>query len=80
MSFAADRILELLEEEGPMSPGKIEEDDRIRFGRTHTNNVLIQLEKAGLVRKVGNGVHSIEGKGVGYLNGTEDLRDLEEPD
>lgn len=80
MSFAADRILEYLDKEGAASPSQIANDDRIRFGRDHTNQVLLDLRKAALVEMIGNGVYRITEKGRGYLLGQEDLRNEPEPE
>lgn len=75
MSIADDRILEFLREEGPHTPSKIHEDDRISFSRTHINQRCKQLAEHGLVENLGNGVYTITGDGEDYLDGELDLRE-----
>lgn len=75
MTIADDRILEFLQEEGPMSPSKIHDDGRVRFSRTYINQRCKKLVNHGLAKNLGNGVYSITDKGQRYLEGEEDLRD-----
>lgn len=80
MGQVDDRILEYLESEGPVSPGKMAESDKIRFSRDYVNRRLILLRKANLVEMIGNGVYSLSSKGQEYLAGVADLRDEPEPE
>jgi hypothetical protein len=82
MVMADDRLLEFLKEEGPRSPTRISEDDRMTFRREYFNTRLIKLEKAGFVKKdaIGRGVYEISAQGQQYLSGSFDARDLPEPD
>lgn len=76
MSIADDRILEFLDEEGPRSPSKIQEDGRVRFTRQHINNRCKILEAHNLVQNLGNGVYSITDSGKEYLAGNLDANGL----
>lgn len=75
MSLADDRILEFLREEGPRSPSRMAEDDRLRFSRSHINRRCKRLTEEGLTENLGNGVYSITQKGERYLDGEEDLKE-----
>lgn len=74
MTIADERILEFLQEEGPHSPSKIQEDDRVQFSRTYINDRCRQLTEHGLTKNLGNGVYAITDEGKGYLDGELDLR------
>lgn len=82
MALADDRILEYLDQEGPRSPSKIAEDERIPFSRKHVNLRLLELEKYDLVEKdvVGRGVYAITELGERYLAGDLDAATLEPDD
>lgn len=80
MGAVDDRLLELLDSEGPKSPGKIADHPKIRYSRPYLNERLIKLRKSELVEMVGNGVYTITPKGREYLSGDADLRDEEKPD
>jgi DNA-binding PadR family transcriptional regulator len=82
MVKADDRILEFLEAEGPHSPKRISEDDRMFFKKKHINMRLLKLAEVGLVEKdeIGRGIYSISESGKEYLAGNLDARDLPEPD
>lgn len=80
MGPADDRLLELLEVEGPKTPTQISRDDRIDLSRQHINTRLRQLEDAEFVKNLGNGVYSVTDRGEQYLCGDFDARNLEEPD
>jgi len=80
MGQVDDRVLEYLESDGPASPGKIADSDKIQFSRDYLNRRLILLRKAELVDMIGNGVYKLGPKGREYLVGARDLRDLPEPE
>jgi DNA-binding Lrp family transcriptional regulator len=75
MTIADERILEFLQEEGPHSPSKIQEDDRVQFSRTYINDRCKLLTEHGLTKNLGNGVYAITDKGESYLAGEADLRE-----
>jgi predicted transcriptional regulator len=77
MILLDDRILEFLSEEGPHSPSKIAQDDRIFYGSQHVGNRCRKLAKYGLVRNVGNGVYNITDVGGRYLAGDVVFSDSE---
>lgn len=82
MVLLDERILEILESEGPKSPTRIARDDRIEFATTHVNRRLLKLAKAGLVDKdrIGRGVYAINDVGREYLKGEVDARELPAPE
>ena len=74
MSLADDRILEFLREEGPHSPSRMAEDNRLSFSRSHINRRCKRLTEEGLTENLGNGVYAITEDGTHYLDGELDLR------
>ncbi|PSP78921.1 winged helix-turn-helix domain-containing protein [Halobacteriales archaeon QS_1_68_20] len=76
MTIADERILEFLSEEGPHSPSKIAEDERIRFSAEYVGRRCRKLADYGLTRNIGNGVYSITNEGEQYLIGELDTTDL----
>lgn len=69
MVLLDDRILELLEEEGFMTPSEIADDDRIPYSAQHVGDRCRKLAEHGLVENVGNGVYRITERGEQYLEG-----------
>lgn len=63
-----DRILEVLEEEGPRGVGYIDEHPAIRSSHSTVSRRLKDLAAHGLVSERGNGVYMITEKGKAYLN------------
>jgi hypothetical protein len=81
MTRADDRLLEFLSDEGPHSPTRIAEDERVGFGSEYIGRRLRNyLEPHGLVKNLGNGVYSITEAGEQYLAGELDAGDLERDD
>jgi len=79
MVRADDRILEFLSDEGPHSPTKISEDERVRFGSEYIGRRLREnLEPHGLVKNLGNGVYNITDNGEKYLSGEIDMSEVSE--
>ena len=74
MSIADDRILEFLRDEGPHTPSKMADDDRLLFSRSHINRRCTLLVEHGLLENLGNGVYSITDRGRQYLGEDLDLR------
>lgn len=78
MSIADDRLLEFLNENGPATPTKMYEDDRVRFSRQHINTRCKRLTEYGLLVNLGNGVYSITEDGERYLGGELDTAEIED--
>ncbi|WP_058366536.1 winged helix-turn-helix domain-containing protein [Haloparvum sedimenti] len=78
MTIWDDRILEIIREEGPMSPTPLSNHDYIRIGKSGVSKRLNRMKDHGLVQELGNGVYSITEKGVSYLDGEIDASDLVE--
>lgn len=74
MSVWDDRILELLQEEGPSSPKLIAEHEFILRSRPTVSRRLSRLQELGLVQEITNGVYRITERGEGYLNEEYDAR------
>jgi len=72
-----DRILELLREEGNLTPKAVED-----FGgpvQGHANDRLPKLSKAGLVERISRGLYRITDDGLAYLNEDLDASTLPSP-
>jgi len=82
MVLLDERILEILEVDGPKSPIRISRDERVDFATTHVNRRLLKLAEVGLVDKdtIGRGVYAINDVGREYLKGELDARDLPSPE
>jgi hypothetical protein len=82
MALADDRILEILDAEGPHTPVKVSRDDRITWERGYINRRLLILADVELVQKdqIGRGVYTITDDGRAYLAGDLDARDLHPPE
>lgn len=74
MSVWDDRILELLREEGPMSPKLVSENEFIQRSRPTISRRMGILQEKGLVQEITNGVYRITDEGEGYLNEEFDAR------
>lgn len=79
LTQADERLLELLEAEGPLSTTMVTEDDRIEFSRPYMNERLTKLSRAGFVQRWARGHYRITEEGKALLAG-EDFRDLPDPD
>lgn len=79
MNITDERILEVLDTEGEMTPKKLAASGYIEPGRSYVNQRLSLLLKVGLTEMIGNGVYRISPKGRGYLAGQEDLRNVDKP-
>jgi hypothetical protein len=80
MVGADDRILEYLSENGPTTPSKMVEDERMRFSRGHINQRCIKLANNGFLINLGNGVYKVTKQAEKYLNEELDAETLEELD
>ncbi|MBP2250757.1 DNA-binding PadR family transcriptional regulator [Halarchaeum solikamskense] len=63
-----DRILEILDEEGPRGVGYINDHRAIHSSHSTVSRRLSDLAAHGLVSERGNGVYMITDKGKAYLN------------
>ncbi len=79
MVQADDRLLEFLSVEGPHTPKRISDDDRIEYRTKHVNVRLLKLLDYGLVEKspIGQGVYQITDDGRAYLSGDLDASSLD---
>jgi hypothetical protein len=77
MTIADDRVLEFLHKEGPRTPTRITDDERVRFSRQYINARCQKLTSYGLLETLGNGVYRITEAGEAYLNGELDAASLE---
>lgn len=75
MVYLDDRILELLDEEGPKSPSEIESDERFFWSRKHIGQRCRELHEHGLVDRYGRGVYGISEEGQAYLAEELDVRE-----
>lgn len=80
MVLLDDRILELISEEGPLTPSKIASDSRIPYGSQHVGNRCRELAENGLLKNVGNGVYVLTDRGEDYLQGERVFEDLGDSD
>ena len=80
MTIADERILEFLAEEGPHSPSRIAEDERVHFTAEYVGRRCRKLAAYGLTRNIGNGVYQITEEGEQYLAGELDASELHEED
>jgi predicted transcriptional regulator len=71
-----DRILEYLSEEGPTTPTKMADDERIRFSRGYINQRCQKLAEKGFLINLGNGVYQITDRGEAYLAGKFDAQSM----
>jgi len=73
-----DRILELLEDEGNLTPRAIEDFGGPVAG--HAQDRLPQLARYGLVTRISRGLYRITDQGRAYLDGDLDVSTLERVD
>lgn len=78
MTIADERVLEFLREEGPHSPSRIADDERVRFVSQYIGQRCRKLASYGLTRNIGNGVYQITDLGEQYLDGELDAETLEQ--
>lgn len=78
MTIADERILEFLSENESGTPKEITEVDTISFSRSYIHQRCDVLERFGLIRHLGNGVHIITTEGEQYLDGELDAAKLED--
>jgi DNA-binding PadR family transcriptional regulator len=74
-----DRILELVAEEGNMTPkaaSKEGDEPRLRWSATYINDRMSALERHGLLKRIAKGVYAITDDGKAWLDRELDLRDL----
>lgn len=75
MNPVDDQILELMRDEGNMTPRAVED-----FGVTvsdHAGDRLSELAKYGLVRRISRGLYQLTDKGIAYLDEELDASKLE---
>jgi repressor of nif and glnA expression len=80
MQAADDRILEWLNEGNVASQSTFVDESPYDYHRNTIGRRLRLMSKINLVKEVGPGVYQITEKGIGYLNGDEDLRDVSKPE
>lgn len=73
-----DRILELLREEGNLTPQAVEDFGGPVAG--HASDRLPKLAEYGLVIRISRGLYRITDKGVAYLDEELDVSELEPGD
>ena len=78
MTIWDDRILEVIDEEGPDSPTPISEHKYIHIGPSGVSKRLNRMQEHGLVTEIRNGVYTITPKGKRYLNGEIDASEIED--
>ncbi|GAA0648898.1 winged helix-turn-helix domain-containing protein [Salarchaeum japonicum] len=72
MNIWDDRILEILEDEGPLPVGKLANHKAIHTSKSTISRRCRKLAEKGLLQKIGNGVYSISDIGLAYLDGEYD--------
>lgn len=78
MTIWDDRLLEILQVEGPSSPTPLSDHNHIHVNKSTVSRRLRRLSDHGLVQHFGNGVYSITIKGEEYLNCNLDAAELSE--
>ena len=78
MTIWDDRLLEILQVEGPSSPTPLSDHDYIHVNKSTVSRRLRRLSDHGLVQHLGNGVYSVTAKGEEYLDGDLDAAELKE--
>lgn len=73
MVLADDRILEYIHENETGAPTEMSENN-VRYSKQYISQRMKKLRTVGLLDHLGNGVHSITGKGEGYLEGEYDVQ------
>lgn len=72
MNLWDDRILEILEDEGPLPVGKLFKHNAIHTSKSTVSRRCNILKEKGLLREIGNGVYEITDVGEAYLAGEYD--------
>lgn len=72
MTIWDERILEILNFDGPSTPTKLSERDYIEISQSQVSRRLSTLNEHKLVTSLGNGVYQISEKGEYYLEGLYD--------
>lgn len=72
MNIWDDRILEILDGEGPMPVGKIASHEAVHTSKSTVSRRCRKLAENGFLQEIGNGVYSISDIGKAYLNGEFD--------
>lgn len=72
MNIWDDRILEILEIEGPLPVGKLAEHEAIHTSKSTVSRRCRKLSDYDLLHEIGNGVYAISELGEAYLNGEYD--------
>ncbi|GGM63938.1 hypothetical protein GCM10009017_12550 [Halarchaeum rubridurum] len=83
MTKADERILEVIREEGNMTPQALSREGttpRIDITRKYAGRRCRKLAKAGLLRKIDRGLFGITERGVAFLDEEFDARELPDPD
>ena len=78
MTIWDDRILEIMNSEGPTSPTPLSKHEYIDIGKSGVSKRLKRMKDYGLVRELGNGVYSITPAGESYLEGELDAKSIDE--
>ena len=78
MTIWDDRILEIIQSEGPTSPTPLSEHDHIDIGKSGVSKRLNRMKDHGLVHELGNGVYAITPAGESYLEGELDAKTIDE--
>ncbi|AFO57032.1 MULTISPECIES: hypothetical protein [unclassified Natrinema] len=82
-SPADDRILELMHDEGNMTPRALSRDGdipRIDISRDYAGDRCRELAKYGLLERLDRGLYRLTDFGEAYLEGDLDVSELEEVD
>jgi DeoR/GlpR family transcriptional regulator of sugar metabolism len=72
MNLWDDRILEILEMEGPLPVGELVEHKAIHTSKSTVSRRCRKLTDKGLLKEIGNGVYTITETGEAYLDGKYD--------
>lgn len=75
-----DRILELIDEFGSMTPLALSKEgmvERLPIGRKHAGNRCRELVKYGLLTRVDKGLYTLTDEGSAYLEGDLDASTLQ---
>ncbi|USZ73366.1 winged helix-turn-helix domain-containing protein [Natronosalvus halobius] len=68
MTIWDDRILEIIQQEGPTPVGKLTESDEVRISQSSVSRRCQKLAEKDLLLPIGNGVYSITETGEAYLD------------
>ncbi|WP_165874966.1 hypothetical protein [Natrarchaeobius oligotrophus] len=79
-SPADDRILELMQDEGNMTPRALSREGdvpRIDISRDYAGDRCRELTRYGLLERLDRGLYRLTDKGEAYLEGGLDVNDLD---